>query len=90
MLFFPVGTPVAAMHHTIQSIRMSAYHDLLAGHRFCEEAAEPGGFPGTRLSSLEERGLRVSWEKREANVLAGVAGKHVDRGIDVLSGEITR
>ena len=29
-----------------------AYHDLLAGHKFCEEAAEAGVFPGTRLSSL--------------------------------------
>jgi hypothetical protein len=28
-----------------------AYHDLLAGHRFCEEAAGAGMFPGTRLSS---------------------------------------
>jgi SynChlorMet cassette radical SAM/SPASM protein ScmF len=28
-----------------------AYHDLLAGHRFCEEAAGAGMFPGTRPSS---------------------------------------
>jgi len=50
---------------------MSAYHDLLAGHRFCEEAAEPGAFPGTRLSLLQERGLRVPWKKREENQLEG-------------------
>ncbi len=25
------------------------YHDLLAGHKFCEDAAEAGLFPGTRL-----------------------------------------
>ncbi len=26
-----------------------AYHDLLAGHKFCEDAADAGIFPGTRL-----------------------------------------